>query len=57
MRITIIYDNYSGKRGLKADWGFSALICPCHCTQYKEELKNRFPANYIECGAGLELEL
>jgi 7,8-dihydropterin-6-yl-methyl-4-(beta-D-ribofuranosyl)aminobenzene 5'-phosphate synthase len=33
------------------------LICPCHCTQYKEELKNRFPANYIECGAGLELEL
>ncbi len=33
------------------------LICPCHCTRYKAELKSRFPANYVECGAGLELEL
>ncbi len=34
-----------------------SLICPCHCTQYKAELKSRFPANHVECGAGLELEL
>jgi len=26
MRITIIYDNESGKEGLKADWGFSCLV-------------------------------
>lgn len=33
------------------------LICPCHCTRYKAELKSQFPANYVACGAGLELEL
>jgi len=34
-----------------------SLICPCHCTQYKEELKYWFPEQYAACGAGLELEL
>jgi 7,8-dihydropterin-6-yl-methyl-4-(beta-D-ribofuranosyl)aminobenzene 5'-phosphate synthase len=34
-----------------------SLICPCHCTQYKEELEYRFPEQYVACGAGLELEL
>lgn len=34
-----------------------SLICPCHCTQYKEELEHRFPEQYAGCGAGLELEL
>ena len=33
------------------------LICPCHCTQYKTELKRLFPKQYTACGAGLELEL
>ena len=33
-----------------------SLICPCHCTQYKSELRNLFPEQYIACGAGLELE-
>ncbi len=33
------------------------LICPCHCTQYKEELEHRFPEQYVGCGAGLELVL
>ncbi|GAH53722.1 unnamed protein product [marine sediment metagenome] len=37
-------------------WGLS-LICPCHCTQYKSELRQLFPEQYIACGAGLELEL
>jgi 7,8-dihydropterin-6-yl-methyl-4-(beta-D-ribofuranosyl)aminobenzene 5'-phosphate synthase len=32
-----------------------SLICPCHCTQYKEELEHRFPEQYVGCGAGLEL--
>ena len=26
MKVTIIYDNEVSKPGLKADWGFSALI-------------------------------
>ncbi len=34
-----------------------SLICPCHCTQYKSELRQLFPKQYIACGAGLELEL
>lgn len=34
-----------------------SLICPCHCTQYKLELRLLFPEQYITCGAGLELEL
>ena len=34
-----------------------SLICPCHCTEYKSEIKHLFPQQYIECGAGLVLEL
>jgi 7,8-dihydropterin-6-yl-methyl-4-(beta-D-ribofuranosyl)aminobenzene 5'-phosphate synthase len=34
-----------------------SLICPCHCTQHKSELRRLFPGRYVACGAGLELEL
>ena len=34
-----------------------SLICPCHCTQYKEDLEQRFPEQYLGCGAGLVLSL
>ena len=34
-----------------------SLICPCHCTQYKSEISQLFPEQYVACGAGLELEL
>jgi 7,8-dihydropterin-6-yl-methyl-4-(beta-D-ribofuranosyl)aminobenzene 5'-phosphate synthase len=34
-----------------------SLICPCHCTQHKSEMKRLFPYQYVACGAGLELEL
>jgi 7,8-dihydropterin-6-yl-methyl-4-(beta-D-ribofuranosyl)aminobenzene 5'-phosphate synthase len=34
-----------------------SLVCPCHCTQYKSELRRLFPDQYVTCGAGLELEL
>ena len=34
-----------------------ALICPCHCTQYKEDLARRFPRQHVRCGAGLRLEV
>jgi 7,8-dihydropterin-6-yl-methyl-4-(beta-D-ribofuranosyl)aminobenzene 5'-phosphate synthase len=34
-----------------------SLICPCHCTQYKSEIKQLFLKQCIRCGAGLVLEL
>jgi len=34
-----------------------SVICPCHCTQYKSEIRRLFPEQYVACGAGLELEL
>ena len=34
-----------------------SLICPCHCTQYKSEIKQLFPQQCVKCGAGLVLEL
>lgn len=34
-----------------------SLICPCHCTQYKLEIKSLFPQQCLDCGGGLELEL
>ena len=34
-----------------------SLICPCHCTEYKLELRRLFPEQCVQCGAGLELEL
>jgi 7,8-dihydropterin-6-yl-methyl-4-(beta-D-ribofuranosyl)aminobenzene 5'-phosphate synthase len=33
-----------------------SLVCPCHCTQYKSEIRRLFPDSYEECGAGLTLE-
>jgi 7,8-dihydropterin-6-yl-methyl-4-(beta-D-ribofuranosyl)aminobenzene 5'-phosphate synthase len=34
-----------------------SLICPCHCTQYKYELKELFPKQHVLCGAGLVIEI
>lgn len=33
-----------------------SLICPCHCTLYKSEIRQLFPKQCIECGAGMVLE-
>ncbi len=33
------------------------LICPTHCTKYKEEIKSLYPRNYMEGGAGCVLEI
>lgn len=32
-----------------------SLICPCHCTQFKAEIKALFPEQCVDCDAGLEL--
>ena len=34
-----------------------SLICPCHCTQFKEEVKLIFPDQCLDCGAGRVIEL
>jgi len=34
-----------------------SLICPCHCTQYKPEIRILFPQQYVACGTGLTLEI
>jgi len=35
-----------------------SLICPCHCTQYKSEIKRLFRNNtYLDCGVGAVIEL
>ena len=35
----------------------ASLICPCHCTQYKSEIKHMFKDRCLECGAGMVIEL
>jgi len=51
-----ILGGFHGFRDFKRLEGLS-LICPCHCTQYKSEIKHLFPENYIDGGAGMVLEL
>ncbi len=33
------------------------LICPCHCTMYKEEIYRLFPNQCVKCEVGKVLEL
>ncbi len=44
------FHNFEAFRGL-------SLICPCHCTTYKQEIKGLFKDKVLECGAGLAIEL
>lgn len=32
------------------------LISPCHCTQRKKEIEQRYPETHVGCGAGLVKE-
>jgi 7,8-dihydropterin-6-yl-methyl-4-(beta-D-ribofuranosyl)aminobenzene 5'-phosphate synthase len=34
-----------------------SLICPCHCTMYKREIRDLFKDKALQCGAGLVIEL
>jgi 7,8-dihydropterin-6-yl-methyl-4-(beta-D-ribofuranosyl)aminobenzene 5'-phosphate synthase len=34
-----------------------SVICPCHCTTYKHEIRNSFRDKVLECGAGLVIDL
>ena len=33
------------------------LICPTHCTQFKSEIKSRYPEKYVKGGAGKVIEI
>jgi len=33
------------------------FICPCHCTQHKQEIKKLYPQTYNECGVGKIFEI
>jgi len=33
------------------------LVAPCHCTQYKQEIKQRYPAQFMEIKAGSIIEI
>ena len=33
------------------------LICPCHCTQYKSEIRSLYPEKYVRGGVGKVLTL
>jgi len=33
------------------------LVCPCHCTQFKSEIRRLYPEKSLDCGAGKVLEI
>lgn len=33
------------------------LICPCHCTKYKKEIKGLYPKTYVDGGVGKVIEI
>ena len=51
-----IAGGFHGFRDFKVFSGLS-LICPCHCTMYKQEIRDLFKDKALECGAGLVIEL
>ena len=44
------FKNFSVLEGLD-------LICPCHCTAYKKEIRMAFPNFYSDCGVGKIIDL
>ena len=55
-RVDGIVGGLHGFRDFKRLNGLS-LVCPCHCTQYKSEIKELFPRQCVGCGVGLVLNL
>jgi len=51
-----IAGGFHGFHSLEAFRGLS-LICPCHCTKYKQEIRDSFKDRTLGCGAGLVIEL
>ena len=51
-----IAGGFHGFNNFEAFHGLS-LICPCHCTTHKQEIRDLFKDKVLECGAGLSIEL
>ena len=51
-----IAGGFHGFRDFKVFNGLS-LICPCHCTVYKQEIRDLFKDKTLECGAGLGIQV
>jgi 7,8-dihydropterin-6-yl-methyl-4-(beta-D-ribofuranosyl)aminobenzene 5'-phosphate synthase len=51
-----IAGGFHGFRDFKVFKGLS-LICPCHCTTYKQEIRDLFKDKTLDCGTGLAIEL
>jgi 7,8-dihydropterin-6-yl-methyl-4-(beta-D-ribofuranosyl)aminobenzene 5'-phosphate synthase len=47
---------FHGFHNFEAFLGLS-LIRPCHCTTYRQEIRDLFKDKALECGAGLAIEL
>ena len=54
-----LYGIAGGFHGFRSFKAFSdlSLICPCHCTMYKQAIRDLFKDRALECGAGLVIEL
>jgi len=55
-RIYGIAGGFHGFRKFEVFRGLS-LICPCHCTAHKQEIRDLFKDETLDCGAGLVIEL
>ena len=55
-RIYGVAGGFHGFREFEAFRGLS-LICPCHCTAYKQEIRDLFKNETVGCGAGSAIEL
>ncbi|MCD6453440.1 MAG: MBL fold metallo-hydrolase [Dehalococcoidales bacterium] len=51
-----ILGGFHGFHNFKRLEGLS-LICPCHCTQYKAEIKRRYPKSCLDGGVGQVIEI
>jgi len=51
-----IAGGFHGFHDFKLFQGLS-LVCPCHCTKYKQEIKDLFGDRTLECGVGSVIEL
>ena len=51
-----IVGGFHGFRDFELFKGLS-LICPCHCTRYKQEIRDFFGGRTLDCGVGSVIEL
>jgi 7,8-dihydropterin-6-yl-methyl-4-(beta-D-ribofuranosyl)aminobenzene 5'-phosphate synthase len=55
-RVTALVGGLHGFRDFDL-LGDLSLVCPCHCTKYIEDIKERYPKTYVPGGAGRIMEI